>query len=320
MALTPAVGPRDPRQHRRAHGPRRRPDGGRHVTHSSSAEIAAARAAVVEAGRIAMRHFRQPHESWEKGPGQLVTEADLAVDRFLKDALCAAPATAGCRRRPRTTVRVWPAAGSGWSTRSTAPAPSPRASPSSRSAWPWSRTACRSLGFVYNPGHRGTVRGGARRGRHAQRRADARQRGRRSRRCPHRGQPVREPPAEFRFADARRPRLSSLGSLAYKLALVAAGRYDGYLSWRRTHDWDIAAAVLLLEEAGARIADAGGGAIQLNQPEPVHSGHSRGRCGTLSGAACAPRPVPMPPTGPIGGRADCRTEAAGPLHPRRMLW
>ena len=35
-----------------------------------------------------MRHFRQPHESWEKGPGQLVTEADLAVDHFLQQALC----------------------------------------------------------------------------------------------------------------------------------------------------------------------------------------------------------------------------------------
>ena len=66
--------------------------------------------------------------------------------------------------------------------------------------------------------------------------------------------------------------LSSLGSLAYKLALVAAGRYDGYLSWRRTNDWDIAAAVLLVEEAGGRITDAGGGPLALNRPEPVHPG------------------------------------------------
>ena len=35
-----------------------------------------------------MRHFRQPHESWEKGPGQIVTEADLAVDQFLLQARC----------------------------------------------------------------------------------------------------------------------------------------------------------------------------------------------------------------------------------------
>ena len=62
--------------------------------------------------------------------------------------------------------------------------------------------------------------------------------------------------------------LSSLGSLAYKLALVAAGRFDGYLSWRRTNDWDIAAAVLLLTEAGAVITDAGGGA---DPPQPARS-------------------------------------------------
>jgi myo-inositol-1(or 4)-monophosphatase len=66
--------------------------------------------------------------------------------------------------------------------------------------------------------------------------------------------------------------LSSLGSLAYKLALVAAGRFDGYLSWRRTNDWDIAAALLLVEEAGGRITDAGGCPLVLNRPEPVHPG------------------------------------------------
>jgi myo-inositol-1(or 4)-monophosphatase len=66
--------------------------------------------------------------------------------------------------------------------------------------------------------------------------------------------------------------LKTIGSLAYKLALVAAGRFDGYLSWRRTHDWDIAAAVLLLREVGAIITDASGAPIRLNQAEPRHPG------------------------------------------------
>jgi len=44
-----------------------------------------------------MRHFRRPHESWEKVPGQLVTEADIAVDRFLKAELCGARPGLGCR-------------------------------------------------------------------------------------------------------------------------------------------------------------------------------------------------------------------------------
>ena len=44
--------------------------------------------------------------------------------------------------------------------------------------------------------------------------------------------------------------LSTIGSLAYKVALVAAGRFDAYFSWRHSHDWDIAAAMLVLAEAG----------------------------------------------------------------------
>ena len=42
---------------------------------------------------------------------------------------------------------------------------------------------------------------------------------------------------------------TDLSSLAYKLALVAAGRFDGLISRRTTHDWDIAAAQLLISEA-----------------------------------------------------------------------
>ena len=113
--------------------------------------------------------------------------------------------------------------------------------------------------------------------------------------------------------------LSSLGSLAYKLALVAAGRYDGYLSWRRTHDWDIAAAVLLLEEAGGRIADAAGGSIHLNQPEPVHSGILAAGTRLYSRSCSRPRPRPTPPIAPTGGHAACRIERPD-TSPPPQLW
>ena len=111
--------------------------------------------------------------------------------------------------------------------------------------------------------------------------------------------------------------LSSLGSLAYKLALVAAGRYDGYLSWRRTHDWDIAAAVLLLDEAGGRDRGCGW------RPDPPQSArarafrHPRRRDSTRS--CSTPLPAPTPPIGPTAGRAACRIE---PRHllPGRRLW
>ena len=39
--------------------------------------------ALPEAGEIAMHHFRKAGGGWEKSPGQIVTEADLAIDRLL---------------------------------------------------------------------------------------------------------------------------------------------------------------------------------------------------------------------------------------------
>ena len=65
---------------------------------------------------------------------------------------------------------------------------------------------------------------------------------------------------------------TDLSSLAYKLALVAAGRFDGLVSLRASHDWDLAAAHLLIAEAGGRLSAADGAALVLNRPIPRHEG------------------------------------------------
>ena len=65
---------------------------------------------------------------------------------------------------------------------------------------------------------------------------------------------------------------TDLSSLAYKLALVACGRFDGLISLRASHDWDIAAALLLIEEAGGLLTSADGADLALNPPEPRHPG------------------------------------------------
>ncbi|MBI1238889.1 MAG: 3'(2'),5'-bisphosphate nucleotidase CysQ [Alphaproteobacteria bacterium] len=44
--------------------------------------------------------------------------------------------------------------------------------------------------------------------------------------------------------------IENRGSIAYRMALVAAGQFDGMLSLYSKHDWDIAAAELLVTEAG----------------------------------------------------------------------
>jgi myo-inositol-1(or 4)-monophosphatase len=53
-----------------------------------------------------------------------------------------------------------------------------------------------------------------------------------------------------------------LGSAALDLAYVAAGRLDGF--WEeRLQPWDMAAGVLLVEEAGGSVTDMDGGALDL---------------------------------------------------------
>jgi myo-inositol-1(or 4)-monophosphatase len=53
-------------------------------------------------------------------------------------------------------------------------------------------------------------------------------------------------------------------SLAYRLCLAARGAVDFALAAEDSHDWDIAAADLLLEEAGARLTDASGEPLLYN--------------------------------------------------------
>ena len=68
------------------------------------------------------------------------------------------------------------------------------------------------------------------------------------------------------FARAYRP------SLAYRLALVAQGRFDGMLTLRPSWEWDIAAGDLILREARGRCTDRHGAALRFNNPHPTVEG------------------------------------------------
>jgi len=52
------------------------------------------------------------------------------------------------------------------------------------------------------------------------------------------------------------------GSAALDLAWVAAGRFDGFWE-QKLHPWDMAAAALLVEEAGGRVTDYAGDPVDL---------------------------------------------------------
>lgn len=53
-------------------------------------------------------------------------------------------------------------------------------------------------------------------------------------------------------------------SLAWRLALVGEGRFDAMITLRDAWDWDIAAAALIAEEAGARVTDRSGRTLLFN--------------------------------------------------------
>ncbi len=57
-------------------------------------------------------------------------------------------------------------------------------------------------------------------------------------------------------------------SVAYRLALVAEGRFDGMLTFRDSWEWDIAAGAILVAEAGARISDGQGHPLRFNNARP----------------------------------------------------
>lgn len=56
-----------------------------------------------------------------------------------------------------------------------------------------------------------------------------------------------------------------LGSVAFKMCLVSAGRAEGTLTAYSRSEWDIAAATLILEEAGGRVVDGAGNPIEFNR-------------------------------------------------------
>ena len=61
-------------------------------------------------------------------------------------------------------------------------------------------------------------------------------------------------------------------SLAYRLCIVAQGRFDAALTLRPAWEWDIAAGSLILAEAGARVSDRRGGPLRFNAAHPQADG------------------------------------------------
>jgi myo-inositol-1(or 4)-monophosphatase len=81
-----------------------------------------------------------------------------------------------------------------------------------------------------------------------------------------------------RYAPAKWPKpwpsmdIASRQSIAYRLALVAAGQADATILFGFKNEWDIAAGMALIEAAGGRYSDLWGARVSLNQPDPRAAG------------------------------------------------
>jgi len=219
-------------------------------------DLALIAAAAAEAGRIALRYFKQNPEVWMKGGTSPVSEADYAVDRYLRESLTAArpgygwlseeTADSAGRLAARRTFVVDPIDGT-------------RAFLDGRSTW------CVSIAVVeHGAPLAGVLNCPAKQEVFVAALGDG---------ATKNGKPlaIGQPNRPARIAgpksildeaacrlDVAVERVPYIPSLAYRIAMVADGALDATFIKPGSHDWDLAAAELILTEAGGRLCEPTG--------------------------------------------------------------
>jgi myo-inositol-1(or 4)-monophosphatase len=234
---------------------------------SAEDDLELLRSGAVAAGIIAAGFFRRALKAWEKDNASPVTEADIAVDRYLRGVLTAARPDYGwlseeaaddpSRLAARRVFIVDPIDGT-------------RGFIRGEDSWTISLAVVEDgrpiAGIVYAPARdelfEACSGGGARRNGHAIRRG------------PPRAAPVIPGPgavhAELRAAGLEYERGPYLPSLAYRLVQVATGALDALPVRRGASDWDIAGAAAILAECGIAFTDVCAGALTFNRAETRH--------------------------------------------------
>lgn len=237
------------------------------------ADLALLRDAAREGGEIAMRHFRKEPETWLKAGASPVTAADIAVDRFLFDALRAARPSYGWlseetidnpdRLAAHRTFVVDPIDGT-------------RAFIAGRRTWCVSVAVvengvpiagvldCPAKGEVYEATADGPAMCNGVVIEVASIGATPRVAGPK--------QLLAHAPGYMRAGDE----IPYIPSLAYRLAMVASGRLDGTFVKPNSHDWDLAAADLILRRAGGAVLNAQGEAPFYAGVDPRHGALAAG--------------------------------------------
>jgi myo-inositol-1(or 4)-monophosphatase len=65
--------------------------------------------------------------------------------------------------------------------------------------------------------------------------------------------------------------IETRNSVAYRLALVACGSFDAMVALSGKHDWDLAAADLIVQEAGGLVTTHTGAPLRYNGPVPIQA-------------------------------------------------
>jgi myo-inositol-1(or 4)-monophosphatase len=232
-------------------------------------DLALLEAAVRAAGPVAMRFFEGEVEHWHKSPGDPVSEADHAIDAQLQKHLTTARPDYGWLseeteddRRRLDCRRVWVVD----------PIDGTRAFLRDEPEF----TICAGLvedgrpvaAAVFNPASdelfTAVLGGGALLNGAPIRVTD---------RGSFEGSRLLNGPRMFQRAGLTPPpdmEFATVNSIAYRMCLVAGGRYDGCVSLNGKSDWDIAAAELIVTEAGGLVTDTAGNTFIYNRADIHH--------------------------------------------------
>jgi myo-inositol-1(or 4)-monophosphatase len=231
--------------------------------------IPAVEAAVREAGALAASTFQTTLKTWTKDGGSPVTEADIAVDRFLRQRLIALAPDAGWLSEESEDDRVRMSASHLWVVD---PIDGTRAYVTGRTDWSVSVALVADgrpvIAAIYAPmqdsfyaaaaGEVTTLNGVPVAASTGADFAGTRAAG---------PKPMLDRLATVAPAMIAEPKVFSL---ALRIARVAEGTLDVAFASRDSHDWDLAAADLLVHQAGGALTTFEGGPLIYNRAEPRH--------------------------------------------------
>ncbi len=224
-------------------------------------------AAVREAGALALSRWRGEFRSWDKLPGHVVCDMDLAVNDLLRERLTVLDPNAGWLSEETVDSTERLGKRRAWIVD---PIDGTRDFVRGRPGW------CVSVALVEDGLPRIGVLDASARDEHwlAVRGQGATLNGERlaaSARAVL--QDARVPADALSKADQKLfETVAKPNSIALRIALVAADRADLLATTRWGHEWDIAAATLIAQEAGARVTDAHGVPLRFNQPRAEQYG------------------------------------------------